>query len=268
MQNLATILDSEGKFEAAEQLLSDALRIQLLELGENHVEVAVTMNNLGVLCTHLGQLDRAEELLGFSMEIRKNVYGNDHHLTRCARQNLEYVQEKRKTMIALERDFSESSGWRGGERGRGGEGGEFHSTMSTIEEGDEKENDDYESDRDDDKRREKENERLRREGAMYERSSGEVLRDAPSTYPGIGGEGKDGDIGEKKEHHDAAVETAESMPTNEDHEGVVEETLSGWKDYQDSQKVVIDGVEHKEDVVVVRNDVFVDAPGDMSKAPL
>ncbi len=251
MQNLATILDSQGKFEEAEQLLSDALRIQLLELGENHVEVAVTMNNLGVLCTHLGQLDRAEELLGFSMEIRKNVYGNDHHLTRCARQNLEYVQEKRKTMIALERDFSESSGWRGGERGRGGEGGEFHSTMSTIEEGDEKENDDYE--RDDDKRREKENERLRREGAMYERSSGEVLRDAPSPYP----EGKDGDIGEKKEHHDAAVETAESMP-NEDHEGVVE----------DSQKVVIDGVEHKEDEVVVGNDVFVDAPGDIGKAPL
>jgi hypothetical protein len=49
MQNLATILDSQGKLQEAEQLLGDALVIEIELLGDNNVETAVTMNNLGVI---------------------------------------------------------------------------------------------------------------------------------------------------------------------------------------------------------------------------
>ncbi len=108
MQNLATILDSQGKLQEAETLLSDALIIEMDVLGENNVETAVTMNNLGVLNTHLGRLDRAEKLLQQSVDIRRRVYGDHHHLTICASQNVEYVQNKMKTIENIAKDFDEN----------------------------------------------------------------------------------------------------------------------------------------------------------------
>ena len=108
MQNLATILDSQGKLQEAETLLSDALIMEMDVLGENNVETAVTMNNLGVLNTHLGRLDRAEKLLQQSVDIRRRVYGDHHHLTICASQNLEYVQNKMKIIENIAKDFDEN----------------------------------------------------------------------------------------------------------------------------------------------------------------
>jgi hypothetical protein len=54
MQNLATILDSQGHLREAEDLLEKSLDIQKELAGPNSPEAAVSMNNLGVLCTHLG----------------------------------------------------------------------------------------------------------------------------------------------------------------------------------------------------------------------
>lgn len=94
MQNLATILDSLKDHASAEHLLTDALEIERRELGDDHIEIAVTMNNLGVLLAHSGQFDRAKELLSKSVAMREDFYGLEHHLTTCAKQNLDYVNEK------------------------------------------------------------------------------------------------------------------------------------------------------------------------------
>ena len=91
MQNLATILDSQGELVSAEGLLKNALSIELDLLGEEDIETAVTMNNLGVLLAHRNKFPEAKELLEKSVTLRTRVYGSGHHLTICAQQNLDYV---------------------------------------------------------------------------------------------------------------------------------------------------------------------------------
>ena len=46
---------SSGHLREAEELLEKSLEIQKNFSGENSPEAAVSMNNLGVLCTHLGK---------------------------------------------------------------------------------------------------------------------------------------------------------------------------------------------------------------------
>jgi tetratricopeptide (TPR) repeat protein len=94
MQNLATILDAQQKYPQAEKYLREALRIERKELGEEHIETAVTMNNLGVLLAHLGTYEEAKRLLDKSVSLREAFYGPNHHLTICARQNLDFVVAK------------------------------------------------------------------------------------------------------------------------------------------------------------------------------
>jgi hypothetical protein len=75
MQNLATVLDAQGRVTEAKDLLGkgykawrsytifllilvlieEALSIQIEQHGENSIETAVTINNLGVLSAHLGE---------------------------------------------------------------------------------------------------------------------------------------------------------------------------------------------------------------------
>lgn len=94
MQNLATILDALGAAHTAEEYLTEALEIEKKELGEGHIESAITMNNLGVLLAHIHQYDRAIEMLENSIQLRENYYGSQHHLTVCAKQNLEYIRHQ------------------------------------------------------------------------------------------------------------------------------------------------------------------------------
>lgn len=68
--------------------------------GADSVDASVTMNNLGVLCAHLGNLQRAQELLARAHTIRVKEYGKHHHLTICARQNLDYVSNQIKNEAA------------------------------------------------------------------------------------------------------------------------------------------------------------------------
>jgi hypothetical protein len=60
MQNLATILDTLGDYQMAEHHLTEALMIEEKELGEENIEIAVTMNNLGVLLAHNSQFPKAK----------------------------------------------------------------------------------------------------------------------------------------------------------------------------------------------------------------
>jgi len=98
MQNLATILDSQGHLREAEDMLIESLSIYEAILGKESPEAAVTMNNLGVLLCHLGRMERALELLDQTVKTRQRVYGESHHFTVCAKQNLDYVVNKKKSI--------------------------------------------------------------------------------------------------------------------------------------------------------------------------
>lgn len=105
LQNLATVLDSQGKLTEANDLLSQSLAIEEKLYGINSIETAVSLNNLGVLLAHLGNLIDSEQLLKRSYEIRYHHYGEFHHLTICAKNNLNYIKNKINSLEDACRDF-------------------------------------------------------------------------------------------------------------------------------------------------------------------
>lgn len=99
MQNLATIYDSLGRLTMAEQLLTQALDIEKTILGEDNIQVTVSMNNLGLLKAHMGDIKKAIEYLEKTVEIRKKHFGEEHHLTKCAILNLDFTKNKDKLKL-------------------------------------------------------------------------------------------------------------------------------------------------------------------------
>lgn len=98
LQNIATILDFQGHQKEAEELLEQALDIEVELYGSDSVESSVTLNNLAVLCEHLGKLDQSQNLLERCVTIRTNEYGPDHHYTQSVKQNLDYVMNKKSIL--------------------------------------------------------------------------------------------------------------------------------------------------------------------------
>lgn len=98
MQNLATILDSSGRLQEALALLDKALEIQTEISGDKSVETAITTNNLGVVHAHIGNLNISEDYLKRSLHLREVYYGRDTQFTASARQNLTYIQNKKKSL--------------------------------------------------------------------------------------------------------------------------------------------------------------------------
>lgn len=105
MQNIATILDSQGKLREAGDLLTNALLIEEKIYGKNSIETTVGMNNLGVNLAHLGELELSEALLQRTYEIRCKAYGEYHHLSNCSKANLTYVKNKINSTEDKCRDF-------------------------------------------------------------------------------------------------------------------------------------------------------------------
>lgn len=60
--------------------------------GKDSVENGVTMNNLGVLAAHLGNLPRAQVLLRRTLSLRRRDLGEGHELTQCSQRNLQHVE--------------------------------------------------------------------------------------------------------------------------------------------------------------------------------
>ncbi|KAH6704103.1 hypothetical protein BKA61DRAFT_702694 [Leptodontidium sp. MPI-SDFR-AT-0119] len=53
MNNLASLFDSQGKYEAAEPLFEETLRLSKKVLGEEHSQTLTSMNNLASLQHHV-----------------------------------------------------------------------------------------------------------------------------------------------------------------------------------------------------------------------
>ena len=105
MQNIATILDSQGKLREAGNLLTNALLIEEKIYGKTLIETTVGMNNLGVNLAHLGELELSEALLQRTYDIRCKTYGEYHHLSNCSKANLTYVKNKINSSEDNCRDF-------------------------------------------------------------------------------------------------------------------------------------------------------------------
>jgi eukaryotic-like serine/threonine-protein kinase len=85
---LGGIYTQLGRYDEAEPVLLDALRIQQEVLRVDHPQVGVTLNNLATLFLYQNELDRAEPYLRQSIAYDERVHGPDHPETALTFSNL------------------------------------------------------------------------------------------------------------------------------------------------------------------------------------
>jgi CHAT domain-containing protein len=101
LDNLGSLYHAMGDHASAERRLQEALKVRrfLLEYeflvsmagGNVHRDLALTLNNLGMLYRDAGQIDRALPMLRQAMEIRKKQVGESHADYALAANNLAAV---------------------------------------------------------------------------------------------------------------------------------------------------------------------------------
>jgi tetratricopeptide (TPR) repeat protein len=89
LNNLAGLYKSQGKYEAAEPLLQQALELRKPILGENHPQYANSLNNLAGLYKSQGKYEAAEPLYQQALKICQQVLGENHPNTLTVKKNLE-----------------------------------------------------------------------------------------------------------------------------------------------------------------------------------
>jgi tetratricopeptide (TPR) repeat protein len=77
-----------GHFEEAEALTGEALRIHRAQLGEGHMETAVTQVEMALVLHSLGELEEAERHYREALEVLQNALGDDHPHTLGVLSNL------------------------------------------------------------------------------------------------------------------------------------------------------------------------------------
>ncbi|HEY8550188.1 MAG TPA: DUF2914 domain-containing protein [Vicinamibacterales bacterium] len=80
---------ASGDFVSTERLLTVAARLQEQELGPWHPELAVTVNNLAIVCERIGKLDDAEAHYRRAAEIAAAALPPDDPAVETSRHNLE-----------------------------------------------------------------------------------------------------------------------------------------------------------------------------------
>ncbi|MEL6854402.1 MAG: tetratricopeptide repeat protein, partial [Cyanobacteria bacterium J06607_13] len=79
--------ESQGRYEAAEPLFQDALALRRKLLGDDHPDVATSLNNLAGLYESQGRYDEAEPLYLRAIAILINRLGQQHPNTQTGIDN-------------------------------------------------------------------------------------------------------------------------------------------------------------------------------------
>ena len=78
---MGSLLQSQGRFDEAQQFYREALEGQRRVLGDDHPNTLASISNLGTLLVAQGQLDEAEQLFGEALQTRRRTLGDDHPRT-------------------------------------------------------------------------------------------------------------------------------------------------------------------------------------------
>ena len=79
---------SVDDFVSAEQHLRQAAALQERQIGAEHPDLANTLNNLGIVCEHVGKPAEAEECYRRAYGIASSALPADHPLVQTSGQNL------------------------------------------------------------------------------------------------------------------------------------------------------------------------------------
>ena len=89
---MASLYDSQGKYNEAEPLYQQALALRQKLLGDDHPDVASSLNNLAGLYKSQGRYNEAEPLYQQALNILEQRLGVNHPHTIIVRGNLEYLR--------------------------------------------------------------------------------------------------------------------------------------------------------------------------------
>jgi tetratricopeptide (TPR) repeat protein len=113
LTNLAEVLWSQSKYEAAEEMHLRALEITEKVLGPEHPDTLPNMHNLAVVLRSQGKYEAAEEMYRRAPELRQKVLGPEHPDSLMSMNNLavllssqaKYEAAKEMHRRALEEDI-------------------------------------------------------------------------------------------------------------------------------------------------------------------
>ena len=89
---MAGLYKSQGKYKEAEPLYQQALALRQKLLGDDHPDVATSLNNLASLYYSQGKYKEAEPLYQQALNIFEQRLGVDHPHTIIVRGNFEYLR--------------------------------------------------------------------------------------------------------------------------------------------------------------------------------
>jgi eukaryotic-like serine/threonine-protein kinase len=97
MATMGRVYTSLGLYDQARLLLQDALAIRRRTLGEQHLEVAESLDDLGSLQYEIGNLGEAERLLRDALALRRRTLGDEHLDTANTENHLAMALRRKET---------------------------------------------------------------------------------------------------------------------------------------------------------------------------
>ncbi|KAK8028960.1 hypothetical protein PG991_006016 [Apiospora marii] len=91
MNNLALVLDSQGKYAEAEEMHRQTLALKGTVLGREHPDTLDSMNNLALVLNSQGKYSEAEEMHREELRLCKKLQGREHPSTLASMNNLALV---------------------------------------------------------------------------------------------------------------------------------------------------------------------------------
>jgi primosomal replication protein N len=81
MNNLANVLDSQGKYEEAEAMHQQTLQLKEKVLGKEHPSTPESINNLALVLNHQGKYKEAEVMHRQTLQMIEKVLSKEHPST-------------------------------------------------------------------------------------------------------------------------------------------------------------------------------------------
>ena len=88
------VFAAQGKYDEAEPLYKESLAIRKKVFGDEHPDVAGSLNNLAVLLYHQQKYNEAKTYMEQALTIWAKVLGPDHPKTKAAEETLEVIKER------------------------------------------------------------------------------------------------------------------------------------------------------------------------------